>query len=320
MTQTSSLQPISVGIDVSKDKLDVAFDPAGESLEFSNDPDGHADLVERLKPCSPERIVVEATGGYEWPVVAALQAASLPVVVMNPRQVRDFARATGRFAKTDAIDASILARFGQTLRPEIRPIPDENARIMQETLGRRRQLMAMRTAEKNRLGQSHNAPVRQGIQNHLDFLDKQIDEIDKDLDKTICDSPACQEKAELLKSVPGIGDQTTRALLVHLPELGACSRQEIAALVGVAPINRDSGKMRGRRTISGGRACVRTALYMATISACRSNPLIRTYYQHLLNAGKAKKVAIIACMRKLLTIINAIIREKKPWNIVPINP
>lgn len=320
MTQTSSSQSISVGIDVSKDKLDVAFDPAGESLVFSNDSDGHADIVERLKPCSPERIIVEATGGYERLVVAALKAAGLPVVVMNPRQVREFARATGQLAKTDAIDASILARFGQTLRPEIRPIPDENARIMQEELGRRRQLIAMRTAEKNRLGQSHNTPVRQGIQSHLDFLDKQIEEIDKDLDKTISDSPACQEKAELLKSVPGIGDQTTRALLVHLPELGACSRQEIAALVGVAPINRDSGKMRGRRTISGGRACVRTALYMATISACRSNPLIRTYYQHLLNAGKAKKVAIIACMRKLLTIINAIIREKKPWNILPINP
>jgi len=320
MTQASSLQPISVGIDVSKDKLDMAFDPAGESLVFSNDPDGHADIVEQLKPCSPERIIVEATGGYERRVVAALKAAGLPVVVMNPRQVREFARATGQLAKTDAIDASILARFGRVLRPEIRPIPDENAHIMQEKLGRRRQLIAMRTAEKNRLGQSRNAPVRQGIQSHLDFLDKQIEKIDKDLDKTIRDSPAYREKAELLKGVPGIGDQTTRDLLAHLPELGACSRQEIAALVGVAPINRDSGKMRGRRTISGGRACVRTALYMATISACRSNPLIRKHYQHLLDAGKAKKVAIIACMRKLLTIINAMIRDRKPWNIVPINP
>ena len=304
---------IHVGIDVSKAHLDVAFDPDGPVTRFDNDSQGHDNLVKKIETLAAQRIVLEATGGYERPVVAAMLAAKLPVVVVNPRQVRDFARAVGQLAKTDAIDARILARFAQTIRPDIRPLPDEKALVLQDQIARRRQLVAMRTAESNRLQQCFSAAVRQSIEMMLNTIGQQIEELDDGLEQAIHDTPAWQEKIDLLKGVPGIGDQTARCLVAQLPELGSCSRQQIAALVGVAPINRDSGTMRGRRTTGGGRANVRTALYMATLVATQHNPVIRAYYQRLVANGKKKMVALVAAMRKLIVILNAIIREQNIW-------
>jgi transposase len=263
--------------------------------------------------------VLEATGGYERPAVAAMLAAKLPVIVVNPRQVRDFARAIGQLAKTDTIDARLLARFATTLQPDIRPLPDEKTLVLQEKLARRRQLVAMRTAESNRLGQTFAPAVHASIQAVLDFLDRQLKDLDDGLDQAIKDTPAWQEKVDLLKGVPGVGDQTARSLVAQLPELGQCSRGQIAALVGVAPVNRDSGAMRGRRTTFGGRASVRTALYMATLVATRHNPKIRAYYQRLVNSGKKKMVALVAAMRKLLIILNAMLRDQKQWRIPAMN-
>ena len=305
--------PIHVGIDVAKAHLDVATDPNGPVTRFDNDPDGHAALIKKLQTINPQRIVLEATGGYERPAVAAMLAAKLPVIVVNPRQVRDFARAIGQLAKTDAIDARLLARFAATIQPDIRPLPDENALVLQEKIARRRQLVQMRTAESNRLQQTFAAAVRASIQAVLDFLDRQLKDLDDDLDQAIRDTPAWQEKVDLLKGVTGVGDQTARSLVAQLPELGQCSRGQIAALVGVAPINRDSGAMRGKRTTHGGRASVRTALYMATLVATRHNPTIRAYYQRLVTSGKKKMVALVAAMRKLLTILNAMLRDQTHW-------
>ena len=306
-------ESIVVGIDVSKNQLDVAFDPPAVTLTLANDPQGHEALVEHLRTQAVQSIVIEATGGYERPVVGELIAANLPVVVINPRQVRDFARATGKLAKTDAIDAAVLAQFGRAVQPELRPLPDEKTLLFQEKLARRRQLVQMHGAESNRFKQARSQIVKQSIRQVMDLLKQQLNDIDNDLDQMIRDCPAWRENEKLLKSVPGVGDQTARALVSQLPELGRCSRQQIAALVGVAPINRDSGAMRGRRTTWGGRATVRSALYMATLVATRFNPVIRTHYQRLLGAGKRKKVALVACMRKLLTILNAILRDRKPW-------
>ena len=310
---------IVVGIDVSKDQLDVAFDPPAATLTLANDLQGHKALVEHLRTKSVQCIVIEATGGYERPVVGELIAANLPVVVINPRQVRNFARAMGKLAKTDAIDAAVLAQFGRAVRPKIRPLPDEKTLVFQEKLARRRQLVQMRSAESNRLKQARSHAVKQSIGQVMDLLKQQLADIDNDLGQMIRDCPAWRENEQLLKSVPGVGDQTARALVAQLPELGRCSRQQIAALVGVAPINRDSGAMRGQRTTWGGRATVRSALYMATLVATRFNPVIRTHYQRLLAAGKRKKVALVACMRKLLTMLNAILRDRKPWRISAMN-
>jgi transposase len=320
VSTTQSQQGVSVGIDVSKENLDVDFAPTREPLRLTNDPAGHAALVKRLCKTNIRVIVIEATGGYERAVVAELAAAGLPVVVVNPRQVRDFARALGRLAKTDQLDATVLADFGQAIQPPQRPLADAETRQMQERLARRRQLVEMLTAETNRLEHATAPAVRQSITVVREMLRKQLDQIENDLDQAIRRSPVWQAKADVLLSATGVGSQMVRSLLVQLPELGHCSRQQIAALVGIAPLNRDSGQFRGRRTIWGGRSEVRACLYMATLVATRFNPKIREHYQRLLAAGKCKKVALTACMRKLLTILNAMVRDGKPWQTVTSHP
>ena len=307
-----------VGMDVSKDRLDVATWPESASgvSQFSNDPKGHDQLIAHLQKVSPRLIVLEATGGYQRSVVAALAAAGCPVVVVNPRQVRDFARAVGILAKTDALDAAVLARFGASINPTLRPLPDAQATTFGDLLARRRQLVELHGAESNRLAQAVAPKVKASIQAVLKVLKKQIESIDDDLDGLIQQCPCWQEKETLLTSVPGVGTQTARTLLACLPELGAISRQAVAALVGVAPLNRDSGTLRGKRSIWGGRKVVRTALYMATLVASRHNPVIKTQYQKLLAAGKSKKLALVACMRKLLIMLNAILRTKQQWRPV----
>lgn len=301
------------GIDVSKQWLDIAS-TAGAHPRVENTPAGHEELLDQLSSHSCEGIVLEASGGYEKPLVARLLAAGLPVVVMNPRQIRDYARATGHLAKTDAIDAQVLAKFGADLRPPLRPLPDEMAEKLQETLARRRQLIGMHSAESNRRQQARNGAVRASIEVVLKVLDSQIKAVDRDLDALIEQSPVWQAQEALLRSVPGVGPQTARTLLAELPELGTASRYEIAALAGVAPLNRDSGQFRGRRMIYGGRCVARRVIYMAALTASRHNPVLKAYYQELLARGKAKKVALVACMRKLLTILNAILRTRRPWS------
>lgn len=305
---------IVVGIDISKDRLDVACLPVSVQplTSFDNDAQGHAKLSAVLKALAPRLIVLESTGGYQRLLVAALAAAGLPVVVVNPRQVRDFARALGILAKTDALDALVIARFGEQVNPAIRPIPDAESALLVDLLARRRQLVEIRTAESNRLAQAVTTRIKASIRAILTAIEKQIQAIDEDLDTRIKRSPAWQEKEDLLTSVPGIGKLTARTLLACLPELGDASRQAIAALVGVAPINRDSGMMRGQRTTWGGRKIVRSALYMAALVATRYNPVLKAQYARLVAAGKAKKLALIACTRKLLVILNAMLRTKKP--------
>jgi len=309
----TDVSKLSVGIDVSKARLDVDWSDDRPAFSVDNHPDGHLQLVQALSPVGAHRIVIEATGGYERPLVAELAAAGLPVVVVNPRQVRDFAKATGRLAKTDAIDAKVLALFGLAIDPPQRPLEDAQTRAFADLLARRRQLVQMRVAEEHRLAQAQAKQVKQSIGQVIQVLEQQIDDIDEGLNQRIQDSPIWKVKEELLTSVKGVGITTARTLLAELPELGALSRQEIAALAGVAPFNRDSGQFRGKRTIRGGRAVVRNALYMATLVATRFNPVIRAYYQRLLATGKRKKVALVACMRKLLVILNAILRTKKTW-------
>ena len=305
------MKNIFIGIDVAKDKLDVAFVDRVES--FANVPEGLERLLEQLADLQITAIIVEATGGYERTVVTELAAASLPVIVVNPRQVRDFARATGRLAKTDKIDARVLADFGKAVKPEMRPLPNKKQVELKQQLARRRQIVAMLTAETNRQKQATDKVVRSSIAEVCKTLRKQLKQIDENLQALIEETPAWRNKENLLRSVPGIGPQTALSLMAELPELGKCSRQQIAALVGVAPINRDSGKFRGYRSTWGGRATVRTAMYMATLVATKHNPAIRHHYQHLQQNGKCKKVALVACMRKLLCMLNAILREKKPW-------
>jgi transposase len=304
-----------VGIDISKDRLDVACLPAAVHVPpaFDNDAQGHVALVGRLKEITPRLIVLESTGGYQRMLVAALAAAGLPVVVVNPRQVRDFARALGVLAKTDAIDAMVLARFGEKVNPAPRPLPDAESTALIDLLARRRQLVELRTAESNRLGQATSARIKASIRAVLATIEKQIASIDEDLDGRIRRSPAWKEKEDLLTSTPGVGPLTARTLLACLPELGAISRQSIAALVGVAPLNRDSGTKRGQRTTWGGRTVVRSALYMAALVATRHNPILKAHYTKLIAAGKAKKLALVACMRKLLVTLNAMLRTRTPW-------
>lgn len=305
------------GIDVSRDALDVAFVRGEEETtqQVANTPAGWAELVAVCRAQAIDRVVLEATGGYERRAVAEFLAARVPVVVINPRQARDFGKATGRLAKTDRLDALGLAHFAAAIRPPVRPLPDEKTVELQEKLARRRQLVQMHTAEMNRLAQAQSKPVRKSIQTLMKNIEQQLETIDRDIDQRIEECPAWHDKDQILRSVPGIGPQTARILLCSLPELGQCSRQQIAFLVGVAPLNRDSGKMRGTRTISGGRGHVRQALYMATLAATRHNPLIRKHYQHLLQLGKRKKVALVACMRKLLCILNAMLRDHETWNL-----
>ena len=303
---------IYVGIDVAKERLDVAPRPVGAGWQVANDERGVVELVARLDQLRPALVVLEATGGMELPLVGALAAAGLPVVVINPRQAREFAKATGRLAKTDAIDAQVLAHFAEAVRPRLRPLADAAAQELSALMTRRRQLIEMLTAERNRLRTAAPA-VRPDIQEHIRWLERRLADLDGDLSQTIRSSDIWREKDDLLQSAPGVGPVVSTTLLADLPELGALNRKEIAALVGVAPLNRDSGTLRGRRTVWGGRSKVRSALYMATLVATQRNPVIRIFYQRLLSAGKPKKVALTACMRKLLTILNAMIRSRTPW-------
>jgi transposase len=302
-----------VGIDVSKDHLDVHLRPTGEAFRAAADEAGVAAVVARLAAAGPALVVLEATGGYEAPAVAALAAAGLPVVVVNPRQARRFAEATGRLAKTDRLDAAALAHFAEAVRPEVRALPDADTAALAARVERRRQLVAMRTAEQNRLEHAPAAVARE-IRAHVAYLDRLIDRADRDLAAAVQASPVWRAKDDLLRSAPGIGPVVSRVLLTELPELGTLSGRRIAALVGVAPVARDSGKKAGARRIAGGRAGVRSALYMAGLAAARYNPAVRAVYTRLRAAGKAVKVAQVAAMRKLLVILNAMVRDNRPWD------
>lgn len=305
-----------VGIDVAKAELVVSILPAGERLSVANDEAGVRTLVARLQAGSPTLIVAEATGGYELLSVGALLGAGLPIVVVNPRQVRAFAKATGQLAKTDRIDADILARFADVVRPEVRPLPGAELHDLDALLTRRRQLLEMLHAERNRRGQvfgKRNRRVKESLKSHIAFLERELRIADTELGTMIKASPAWRERDELLQSVPGVGPVLSRTLVAELPELGALSREAISKLVGVAPLNDDSGRRHGRRFIQGGRASVRAVLYMGTLVAIRHNPTIRAFYRRLVGAGKPKKVALVACMRKLLTILNVMVRTGQRW-------
>jgi transposase len=309
-----------IGIDVAKDELVVAMNAQGDVHTHRNDEGGVRALVRQLTAVTPELVVVEATGGYELLCVSALATAGLPIVVVNPRQVRDFAKATGQLAKTDRIDARILALFGDRVRPPVRVLPDEQTRALEGVLTRRRQLLEMRTAESNRLAQlvGHGQrAVKQSLKKHIAYLDRELAMTDTELGRMIRESPVWRERDDLLQTVPGIGPVVARTLLGALPELGQLNRRAIAKLVGVAPLNRDSGTWRGRRSIHGGRASVRAAVYMAALVAARCNPVIKAFYHRLLAAGKPKKVALIACTRKLLTIVNHMLRTGERWQTPP---
>jgi transposase len=302
-----------IGIDVAKAQFEFACRPSGETGSVPNAEEGIRELVAHCQALTPTLIVLEATGGYEAALVAALATVGLPLVVVNPRQVRDFAKATGQLAKTDAIDARVLALFAERVRPQPRALPDEAVQALDALLTRRRQLVEMLTAERNRLLVAR-APVRRDLQQHIRFLERRLREADDDLHTAVKASPLWRVKDDLLQSVPGVGRVVSLTLLAELPELGRLSHKEIAALVGVAPLNRDSGTLRGKRLVYGGRAQVRAALYMAALVASKCNPVIRIFYRRLRAAGKPAKVALIACMRKLLTILNAIARDGTPWN------
>jgi len=306
-----------IGIDVAKAELVVASRPSGERWVERNDEAGVKALVRRLAERSPQLVVLEASGGYEVPCVAALAAAGIPVVVVNPRQVRDFAKATGQLAKTDAIDAGVLALFGERIRPAVVPIPDDATRELEALLTRRRQLLEMLQAEKNRLGLvlgQGRRPVKKSLKQHITYLERELAITDTDLGAMIRESPVWREREDLLRSVPGIGPIVAHTLLAELPELGQLNRRQIAKLVGVAPLNRDSGTLRGHRSVQAGRASVRAALYMAALVATRWNTVIQRFYRRLLTAGKPKKLALVACMRKLLAILNHLVRTGQHWN------
>ncbi len=303
---------MNIGIDVSKSRLDVAVRPTSEQFSVTNDEAGHKELRKRLTKLKPERIVLEPTGGYESRIVQELLTAKLPVVVVNARQVRNFAQALGRLAKTDRIDADVLAHFGEAIRPEIRSFPDADRLELEALVNRRRQLVDMRAGEVKRK-QTAPTHVHANIDQVIEFLDKQIDAIDDDLQKLIKETPAWREADELLQSVPGVGPVLSATLTALVPELGTLNRKQIAALVGVAPFNNDSGRGQGKRTTWGGRAPVRAVLYMAASIARRFNPVIASMYDRLTQAGKVPMVALVACMRKLLTILNAMKRDNRIW-------
>ena len=302
-----------IGVDVSKDKLDVAVRPDGERWQTANTEEAFPELIARLKALEPELIVIEATGGLERAVVAAMATADLPVAMINPRQAREFARATGRLAKTDQIDADDLAFFGEAIRPEVRPLPEADVQELSALNARRQQLVEMITAERNRLHTALPA-ARPSIREHIRWLQREKERIESKLQRHIDQNLTLRRKFKIMCSAKGVGPATSFSLLSDLPELGKVNRKEIAALVGVAPFNRDSGRWRGKRTTWGGRASVRSALYMAALSASRHNPVIRAFYERLLEAGKPKKVALTACIRKLLVILNAMIKNGTMWD------
>ena len=301
-----------VGIDVSKAQLDVAVRPTGQRWVVSYDQTGIEGLIPQIVDLEPALVLLEATGGLELPLVAALAAAALPVVVVNPRQVRDFARATGTLAKTDTLDAGVLAHFADAVRPEVRPLKDAETQVLNSLTARRHQVMTMLVSEKNRLGTAIGA-VSPRIEAHIAWLEQELSDLDKGLRQTLRRSPVWREKDDLLRTVPGVGEQISLTLLANLPELGTLNRRQIAALVGVAPYNRDSGTLRGKRAVWGGRSRVRAVLYMGALVASRHNPAIRDFYQRLLAAGKPKKVALVASMRKLLVILNGMLKHGSPW-------
>jgi transposase len=316
---TTTTARLFAGVDVSKDRLDVCLrwsEPEKhneeEAFVLAYDDSGIDALISRLLGERTVLVIVEATGGFERTVVGALAAVGLPVVVVNPRQVRDFARATGTLAKTDRIDAAILARFAVAVRPAPKPLPDGEIRALQAIVARRRQLLGMLTAENNRLSLAPK-PVAKRIKAHLRWLEKELYRTERDLEAAIQSSPALGENEALLRSVPGVGPVLARTLLAGVPELGTLTHKRVAALVGVAPLNRDSGTLRGHRSVWGGRAEVRAALYMGALVAARRNPVVKEFYERLLAAGKPKKVALVACMRKLLSILNAVLKHRTPW-------
>jgi transposase len=309
-----SAKPLYVGVDVSKATLDVAFGSDGEVIQVGNDEVGIAALVARLQESRPALVVLEATGGYEVLAAAALAGRGLPVAVVNPRQVRDLAKGLGILAKTDRIDARVLARFAEAAKPEPRPLPTPEAKELDEFLSRRRQIVDMLTMEKNRLSIAATERMKKSLKKHITWLEEALRRADDDVDRAIKASPAWREQEDLLRSFPGIGPVSSRTLLAELPELGDLNRKKIAALVGVAPLNRDSGTLKGTRTCWGGRARVRQVLYMATLTAIRRNPVIRRTYSALRARGKKHKVALVACMRKLLTILTAMVRDARRWS------
>lgn len=308
-----STSPHFVGIDVSKDRLDVHVLPSKQAFAVARNGEGLDRLAIELCGLAPALVVLEATGGFELTVAAALAGAGLPLAVVNPRQIRDFARATGRLAKTDTLDAEIIALFAERIRPEPRPVADLEAQVLAELVARRRQLVEMIGMESNRRRQARAPKVQRTLEATLKTLEAQLAELDREIDDTVRGSPAWRAADDLLTSVPGVGDITARTLIAELPELGRLDRRRIAALVGIAPINRDSGQMRGHRAIAGGRTAVRNVLFMATLTATRWNPVIKAHYTQLVERGRPKKVAIVACMRRLLGILNAIIRTASPW-------
>ena len=302
-----------VGIDVAKAQVDVAVRPTDDRWEVPHDEAGVRQLVSRLKALEPVMVLLESSGGLELPLVAALATEEVPVVVVNPRQVRDFARATGKLAKTDSLDAAVLAHFADAVRPAVRPLRDAETQVLGSLVARRHQVITMMVSEKNRLSSAATVAVRPRIKAHIAWLERELDDLDKGLRQTLRQSPVWREKDDLLRTVPGVGEQLSLTLLAYLPELGTLDRRQVAALVGVAPFNRDSGAMRGKRTVWGGRARVRAALYMGALVGSRFNPVIRDFYQRLLAAGKPKKLALTACMRKLLVILNSMLKHRSPW-------
>jgi transposase len=307
------MDAIYVGIDVSKDRLDVHVRPSGEAFAVTRDGKGLEELVERLRALAPTLIAVEATGGFETIVAAAVAGATLPLAVVNPAQVRHFARAIGKRAKTDPIDAAVIAHFAEAVKPEPRAIPDAEARLLGELVARRRQIIEMLVAERQREKRVDAVRVRKSLARHIAALEKELPVIDGDIDTMVRGSPVWREKEDLLISFPGVGGILARTFLAEMPELGSLRRRQVASLVGVAPYTRQSGRWRGKSMIGGGRAAARSAVYLAALSAIRCNPVLRAFYQHLLAAGKPKMVALIAVARKILTILNAMLRDKKPW-------
>ena len=303
----------NIGIDVSKDWLDIVVTPSGETWRTENSEEKASVLVKKLEILKPERIVIEATGGYERLVTSKLYLAGLPVCRVNPRRVRYFARSIGQLAKNDKIDGKMLARFGEAVKPALTQLPSEQEQALSALLTRREQLSVMLVAEKNRIGTAP-AKIRPSLNEHITWLKKQLKDLDREIETFINDNDDLKQKDDLLQEVQGIGKKTSAKLIADVPELGVCDRKQIAALIGTAPYDHDSGYKKGHRAISGGRPDVRRVLYMATLAATRFNPVIKVFYHRLLNAGKKKKVAIVACMRKLLTILNAIIRHRAHWN------
>ena len=308
------MDAVYVGIDVSKDLLDIHVRPSGEAFAVKRDGKGLEDLVERLWALSPRLIAVEATGGFETIVAAAAAGAGLPLVVVNPAQVRHFAQAIGKRAKTDPIDAAVIALFVEAVKPELRALPDEAQRLLAELVGRRRQIIEMIVAERQREKRAANGRVRKSILRHITVLEKDLPDLDEDIGTLVRGSPVWREKEDLLVSFPGIGNTLARTILAEVPELGELTRREIASLVGVAPFTRQSGRWKGKSMIAGGRSAARSALFLAALVACRHNPLLKAFYGRLLAVGKPKMVALIAVARKILTTLNAMLRDRKQWH------